>query len=751
MKKTLRVFILFTALVFTSLCFAQEKKPKIALVLSGGGAKGLAEIPLLEELERQGIRPDMVLGTSMGALIGSLYASGYTPKEIRETMLSLNFIEILTEKVVTLEGIPPEPFSLRANAHSNISFNLAQKKIGSAPGLVGDQKILRELNDHLSKVLVQDDFDKLAIPFRCIGTNVSTGEQIVFKSGSVVSAVRASISLPGVFTPAPAGNGVYAMDGGLRNNLPLKLARDMGADIVISMDVASVVDTDPETLSDMFSVAVQIFNLIISSNAVEQYGYADIVLRPDLKEYSTIDFFHPEEIIRCGEICVEQNRDKIAAIAETVRKSGRALEELDEDRKGEYSKLPDPVISKIDIRDVSFVAPKVFRLGTEFDKFIGHPLDDNAKAELGFLLNSYRDQYHLTSFSYALTPLDDGTYCLNLLAKHYDQNQSKIFFAGYPTVYSSNQEGQTLLNVNPATTIGVHTTSPIESLVRISTGGVFILDGSVYPLFTQYKDFRMTGDVGAGFTFGGLQPKSYFTFDERMEHGDYAVAGWGGLRLAYSDIVSYRIGLKERATKIGSEDRYYHDTFLYNEVIFTTLRNDFCQMHGTQAEVIVNGGNSFRQEKRTGIEYTWRAALEQRGAILDNRLSLGYILNTGSNRFYWKLNSGYFDYGGLEGMCGYPMGTFRRDYAIAGMSVRYSPFSVAGMPFYIIGTGKYGISDGGNPFVDVEQPSTEFFHDHENGEAGFGLYAAMRTFMGTVIFGYSMNTNGNWVISLGLR
>ena len=130
--------------------FLSAKTPKVALVLSGGGAKGLAEIPLLEALENEGIRPDIILGTSMGALIGSLYAAGYTPKQIRQTLLSMDFMTILNERPSTPEKIPPEAFSKKTDGIS-ISFSIADGKFGSAPGIIGDQQIICELCNHLSK------------------------------------------------------------------------------------------------------------------------------------------------------------------------------------------------------------------------------------------------------------------------------------------------------------------------------------------------------------------------------------------------------------------------------------------------------------------------------------------------------------------------------------------------------------------------------------------------------------------------
>ena len=119
---TLKKFIFGLSLFFVILS-PVSAKPKVALVLSGGGAKGFAEIPFLEAIEREGIKVDMVLGTSMGALIGSLYASGYTPKEIRNTLLNMDFIEILANKPVKLERMPPEPFCSRTDSITLLSYS----------------------------------------------------------------------------------------------------------------------------------------------------------------------------------------------------------------------------------------------------------------------------------------------------------------------------------------------------------------------------------------------------------------------------------------------------------------------------------------------------------------------------------------------------------------------------------------------------------------------------------------------------
>lgn len=735
--------------VIASAVFA---RPKVALVLSGGGAKGLAEIPLLEAIEREGIRPDMVLGTSMGALIGALYASGYTPKQIRKILLNMNYLKILGEHPVNLERVPPETFSLRTNSETALSFSLAKRTFGSAPGLIGDQNILCELNNHLSRVLLVDDFDKLAIPFRCVATDVSSGEQIILKKGSIVDAVRASISLPGVFTPAPVGDGRYAMDGGLRNNLPVRLAREMGADVIISMDVASVVDTDPESLVDLGTVAAQIFNLIISSNAVEQHDQATIVLRPDLKKFSTIDFFHPGGIIKAGESCVEENMDKIHAIAQNLAAQGYPLGSYDYNRESEYDRLDDFIVKKISIRDVSFVEHGPLPREKDFQKFIGRKLDYRTKEELTDVLNEFKIQFHFSSFSYYIKPLDVPGECeLELRARHFNMNLSKLFFSGCPSVSLTNFEPQKYLTVNPTSTIGINLMDPIESLMRLSTGSTFIFDLAVYPSIAKKNGYNISGEVSGSFKYGSLEPKTYFFFDDRLVDTDRGYNGNLGFRFKYTDLMTFRAGAAIEVDQITSTNRSYNSVWAYNEFIFTTLHNDILSLKGIQAQLATYVGKSTDALADNGFVYGWHLNYEQRFLLHKETTSVGLGFEVSNNRLPYELNCGYNDYGGIDGMCGYPLGTLHRDFAFAGIDFRQKLCSLAGMPLYLIVQTKVGVHDSFDPFYDTFKPDGKFFSGAGKPEYGTGIYCAIKSIIGNIYLGYSRNSNGNWVVTLGLR
>lgn len=738
-------------LLCTVSCFAFAR-PKVALVLSGGGAKGLAEIPLLEAIEKEGIKPDMILGTSMGALIGSLYASGYTPKEIRKILINMNYFELMSERPMAMERVPPEAFSQRANSALSLSFSIKGRRIGSAPGIIGDQNILCELSNYMSRVLAIDDFDKLPIPFRCVTTNVSTGETIVLNKGSIVDAVRASISLPGIFTPASLGDGRYAMDGGLRNNLPAKLAREMGADVVIAMDVASVTDKNPESLIDMTSAMEQLISLIITTNAVEQYKECTLILTPDLGKISTVNFFHPEEVISIGDACVEQNRDKIHQIAMDLKRSGYELHSLDEDRKGEYDMMEDFIIKKISIKDVSFEKTGPLPKESMFSKFIGKTLDDKVKVELTDMLCEFKDHYHFSSLIYGVKKIGDGKECeLEIKANHYKQQSTKLYFSSSPSLFVSNKESHRYMTIDPTSTTGIYIDEPLESLFRFTTGNVMMGEAAIYPNLASWGGNKVTAELGGNFKSGSLEPKNSIFFNDRAVNRDYGYGGNLGIRFKYTDMVNLRIGAMMNADMLKSSGTWFSTACFYNEFIVTTLHNSYIKLSGVQLQLASYAGDASKGNDHVNFIYAIHFSYEQRFQMVKEWNSIGFSFELCNNRFPHEISSGYCNIGGTEGMCGYPYGCLKRDFIISGLNFKQRVGTVAGMPFFLVAEGKIAAFDSYEPFYSVESPSAKFFSGTSRPQVGAGAYAALDTPIGALVFGYSINSNNNWVITLALK
>jgi NTE family protein len=286
------VFFLFS---FSS--FAQDtiKKPKIGLVLSGGGAKGLAHIGVLKEIEKAGIKIDYIGGTSMGAIIGGLYACGYSANELDSIFKKTDFDELLQDFVPRGN----KTFYEKRNDEKYIVSLPFQKFKLSVPRSIS--KGLYNYNQ-LSQLTYMYrhvyDFNKLKIPFICIGTNVETGEEKIFNSGSLPLALVASGAFPSLFSPVEIEGQLY-IDGGVSNNYPVEEVRRMGADIIIGVDVQDDLKSRDE-LNGATGVLVQISNFEMIQKMKEKRKLTDIYIKPKIEGFSIISFNQGQEIIQKG-------------------------------------------------------------------------------------------------------------------------------------------------------------------------------------------------------------------------------------------------------------------------------------------------------------------------------------------------------------------------------------------------------------------------------------------------------------------
>ena len=271
---------------------AKEKtsRPRIGLVLGGGGARGAAHIGVLKELERYRIPIDAIAGTSMGAIVGGLYASGMTPDELEQLVSSLDWADALTD-------MPARKFmSFRRkqdDAHYPIDLEVGLRD-GSLllpKGLIQGQKldlILRELTIDVSHLT---DFDDLSIPFRAIASDIERGEPYVMGKGDLARSIRASMSVPGVFAPVKL-DGRLLVDGGIVGNLPIGVIRDMGVDVIIAVDVEFPLYAADE-LDSAVTISEQMLTILIRKETlrqIETLGDEDILIRPELGTFASTAF-----------------------------------------------------------------------------------------------------------------------------------------------------------------------------------------------------------------------------------------------------------------------------------------------------------------------------------------------------------------------------------------------------------------------------------------------------------------------------
>lgn len=281
-------------------CFVPHKKierPKIGLALSGGGARGFAQIGALQVLEENGIPIDVIVGTSMGSIVGGLYASGYSPDQIEYLAKSIDWSKIMVDT-------PPRS-SLFIGQKQERSRTILQIRFrGFRPSIpqaiTPGQKLTSILTNLYLKADYQtsSDFDKLKIPFQALACDLISGQKVVLRNGNLAAAMKASSAVPLLFAPVPHDS-MLLVDGGLLNNIPVDDVRKAGANIVLALDTASKL-RQKNQLSAPWEIADQVTTIMQREKLEEQRNKADILIRVDLDEYKSDSFQKVDQIIEAG-------------------------------------------------------------------------------------------------------------------------------------------------------------------------------------------------------------------------------------------------------------------------------------------------------------------------------------------------------------------------------------------------------------------------------------------------------------------
>ncbi|MBN2104411.1 patatin-like phospholipase family protein [bacterium] len=282
--------------------YHRSLSPRIALALSGGGARGIAQIGVLKVLERHGIPIDGITGTSMGAIIGGLYAIGYTAHDLDSLARQIAWDEIIRDT-------PPRQQLFLAEKAERSRHLFQLRFQGFSPDIQSAFTSGVKFNQLLSELIwkarypVSRNFDDLAIPFRAITTDLLTGEKVVLSEGSLIEALRASMAIPLLFTPVRK-NGAWLVDGGLVQNLPVDDARNLKCDLIIAVDTSSKLRIE-NNLKAPWEIADQVTTIMSQESIEAQYQKADIGIQPLLEELSNTDFSKIDDIIQVGEKAAE--------------------------------------------------------------------------------------------------------------------------------------------------------------------------------------------------------------------------------------------------------------------------------------------------------------------------------------------------------------------------------------------------------------------------------------------------------------
>ena len=297
MKKYLLVFLMLICCGLSVMAQQQNEggktRPKVGLVLGGGGAKGAAAIGILKELEREKIPVDYIAGTSIGAIIGGLYAQGYRADDLEKLFRSQNWLALLADRDTTLVGkvykeedgviyVFGFPVRRKADADKNTGFWM----------LHGDH-VYNFLDSLVSRSPVQRGIVKRAIPFSCVAFDIRRQQEIVLDTGSLARNMRASMAIPGAFKPVQIDT-LMLVDGGMGNNLPVDVVRKMGADIVIAIDLQQRKRDDYRSPFGFLKGLGGILDWLAERPDIKKYNVnrtkADLYINPDLGSYGVTDF-----------------------------------------------------------------------------------------------------------------------------------------------------------------------------------------------------------------------------------------------------------------------------------------------------------------------------------------------------------------------------------------------------------------------------------------------------------------------------
>ena len=292
------LFILYF-IFFSYWSFSQEPtptSPRVGLVLSGGGAKGFAHVGVLKTLDSLGVRIDYIAGTSMGAVVGGLYASGYTGKQIDSIISTTNFDLLISDNVPR----ESKTFYERKNAEKYaLSLPFNKFKIHLPSSISRGQNVLNLLSKLTLHVSGVEDFSKLPIPFYCVATNMQTGQEIILDRGNLAQAIAASSALPTLYQPVRLNNKLL-MDGGIVNNYPIRGLESKDLDIIIGVDVQDEL-LEIKDLESVSNILMQINNFREVKDMTGKVDLTDIYIRPDVSDYSIVSFKDDIKIIQKGQ------------------------------------------------------------------------------------------------------------------------------------------------------------------------------------------------------------------------------------------------------------------------------------------------------------------------------------------------------------------------------------------------------------------------------------------------------------------
>jgi NTE family protein len=567
------------------------ERPRIGLVLGGGGAKGGAHIGVLKVLEELRVPVDCVVGTSMGALVGATFASGTPPADIERLITDINWGETVgglgsRDRMPIERKLSPRPYS------NSLEFGIKEGEFRTASGLVASQNIEDTIRILVSDTRETRRFDDLAMPFRAIATDIVGSEMVILDRGDLAVAMRASMAIPGVFSPVVQGDKVL-VDGGLMRNIPVDVARDLCADVVIAVWFP---EPDPGPMNDLSPVSAMYRSLLAMVIAnehaqIDSLNENDVNISVPIGDFGSAEFNRVPEAIELGRTAANAARDSLQryALPEPEFRAWRAA--IDMPRATEhvlaevritgtnrvdptflYTQLQNTVPGEtIDARKIAAEAERLYALG-EFDR-VGHRLTGPASARvLEFQPVEKPWGPDILQFDFGLASTGDSELHANLRADH---TRSWI--------NSRGGRWHNGLQLGRRSFISSDFYQPLDTAQRF-----FVQPRAAFERYIE--DLYLDGDRIADYTF----QEAYGQFDFGVNFGTRAQARIG-LRSGRTE-ADLRTGLPGLPEATWQTDTRLHAQFIYDtrNVVSLPTHGTFVNLRYLQSEAWFGGETDYR-------------------------------------------------------------------------------------------------------------------------------------------------------------
>ncbi len=678
-------------------------RPSVAVVLSGGGARGLAHIAVLEALEEKGIPIDMIMGTSMGALIAGLYSAGYSSGDIRRLVTENDLTTLFSEILETEYQSLIEPFEdTRFNV---LSLALNEKNIGDNSGLISDKKILSFFHQILSRIPEDIGFDELTVPYRAVATDATSGDYVLLEGGSLVDAMRASMSIPLVFD-AYELEGLYLLDGGMVDNMPVAYAKSLGYDIVIAVDMNASSTFNADDMHTITGAANASFNLIVINTIKNQYSSATLVLTPEVSDFAVLDFSDSEAIIQRGTDEVQNHEAELDEIAALFADFDYAK---DPSRIGPYFSLSEAGTEATESNQTEEVTKE-----NQWSKLITNEEKPDALAGSRLLLG-------VSGVAEFYTKFDGET---PVLLQFLPEMKSKFFMKNVANTEWDLSIFAYLGDNILLDTCGYYPLSNVSSKlyfnpsIALTLGSVSTISNRANPKLNNSTDFEASIEVGFKFSDG----KCYNLnagFKNRLYVLGQTVNGFGPNCFAIP-------------------------TVFFNGIWYGNYEQDLFSTSGLRVDFISSAGLY-----ESNFNYVLGLSYEQR-IPLTSFLTLSLDAKAYSNREPVQLMGSYLKFGGWDGIPGASNSLYSRDLITLGCGVQ---FGIGGfLSSYLLGQVRLGWRSETDAFAlastgsSADNICTAPFSELNIFDLGFGLGYGVQTPICEIIVGLGVSIKGEFAI-----